>query len=139
MHKLEERRWSIPAQLANVGPMIAEASAFLESQGVGDLTRHRTQLLLEEVILNVVQHGLGENADSDVRIHLTVDADGVHIVVEDSAPPFNLLDNAAPNLTLPLQQLTEGGLGIHLVKHMADHLAYERNDDQNRVRMRVAI
>lgn len=139
MPKLDGRRWTIPAQLANVGPMITEALSFLESQGVDAKPRHRTQLLLEEVILNVVRHGLEENADSDVRIHVTVESDGIHLVVEDSAAPFNLLDAAAPNRTLPLQQLTEGGLGIHLVKHMADDLAYERQDDQNRVHIRVAV
>jgi serine/threonine-protein kinase RsbW len=59
----------------------------------------------------------------------------VQLCVEDSAPPFNPLLAPEPDLTLPLDQRVPGGLGVHLVRKMMDHLAYQRAGGKNKLSM----
>jgi anti-sigma regulatory factor (Ser/Thr protein kinase) len=61
------------------------------------------------------------------------------IRVEDSAPAFNPLQAAAPNLNLPLELKQPGGLGIHLVRKVMDALDYEFIGDKNRLTLRKRL
>ena len=45
---------------------------------------------------------------------------------------------APPDLTGPLEGRNPGGLGIHLIRNMADRIEYRREDGQNRLRIETA-
>lgn len=47
----------------------------------------------------------------------------------DDGAPFNPFALAAPNTDLPIREI--GGLGIHLVRNMFDHVSYRRHIDRN--------
>jgi anti-sigma regulatory factor (Ser/Thr protein kinase) len=69
-----------------------------------------------------------------------VDEEDLTLVVEDDGRPFDpLRDAPCPDLDSPLELRREGGLGLHLVRHMADETVYERVGQANRVRMRVDL
>ncbi len=74
---------------------------------------------IDEAATNVVLHGYrGEPGDIDV----TVDADGNDLVVTvaDSAPTFDPTAVAAPDLSIPPERRTPGGMGIHLIRAATD-------------------
>ena len=136
----EEASWSVPAELDRVGPVVIAAADFLRGHGVEERPVYRVQVLLEEIILNVVRHGFGDRGDGAVEVEVSLDDDAVTMLIVDEAPPFDPLQDApAPAPELPLAEMTEGGLGLRLVRQMADELAYERRDDRNRVRLRVDL
>jgi sigma-B regulation protein RsbU (phosphoserine phosphatase) len=54
--------------------------------------------------------------------------------VSDSAGEYNPLARADPDLTLPLEQRRPGGLGVFLVKQLADEVSYERREGRNHLR-----
>lgn len=52
--------------------------------------------------------------------------DIVEITVEDDGPPFDPLARPAPDLRLPLEARSPGGLGIVLVRALMDDVRYTR-------------
>src|SRR3954467_95733 len=49
----------------------------------------RLNLVLEELFTNTVHHGHGGDSDAPVWMMLSSDHEGVHVIYEDTAPPFN--------------------------------------------------
>ncbi len=140
MSAADERRWSIPADIERVGPLVLETKGFLEERGVGPRPLYRAQLLLEEIVSNVVRHGLRGDRSREVQVRVALDPAAISLSVVDEAPPFDLLRDApAPSAGRTLQEIPEGGLGILLVKRMADELRYERRGGENHVIMRVDL
>lgn len=136
----EKERWTIPADLERVGALVLETAGFLEERGVGPTPLFKAQLLLEEVVSNVVRHAFHEDHTRKVHVQVSLDKDGINLLVVDDAPPFDPLHDAPRvDTKAALRDRPVGGLGIHLVKHVADELAYVRDGDANRIRMRVRI
>jgi anti-sigma regulatory factor (Ser/Thr protein kinase) len=59
---------------------------------------------------------------------LTVNAGALRIEVIDDGQPFNPLKAPEPDTSLAI-----GGLGIHLLRELADEATYERRDRTNRL------
>ncbi len=89
------------------------------------------KLALEEVVLNVINHGYGEEGHS-VNIAIKSTADTVTIVVSDTARPYNpLVEAPMPDLESTLEERAVGGLGVHMVRSIADDVSYARKGDTN--------
>ena len=95
------------------------------------------EVSLDEVLANVVRHGLEGREGGSVEIELTLDT-GVEppfcrVVVADDGPEFDPLSVAEPDTTLGVEDRPVGGLGIALVRRLMDEVAYERRDGRNRL------
>ena len=55
----------------------------------------------------------------------------ISIVFKDSGVPFDPLLAKKPDVTLPLEQRSPGGLGIHIVRKLMDSVSYRYEDGQN--------
>ena len=67
-------------------------------------------------------------------------ADGIEIVYEDSAPPYDPLPpdpQRRHNLHLPVESRPVGGLGLELVVALVADARYHREDGRNRLRFRL--
>ena len=79
----------------------------------------------------MVNHG-HDGGFHEVEIGLTSEAEAVTIEITDDGKPFDPLNDApAPDAMGPLNDRTEGGLGIHLVRTMMDEMRYQREGDRN--------
>ena len=93
----------------------------------------RVNLALEELGLNIMDYGL-ENAEQEIEITLTSDADSLVIEIMDEGRPFDpLADAPAPDLDGAVEDRRVGGLGIHLVRTMMDEMRYRREQGKNRL------
>ena len=91
----------------------------------------RSNLILEELILNTLTHGRTTGL-SDIEITLESGENSVTITLVDDGAAFDPLnDKPAPDTDLPLQERSIGGLGLHLVRTMAEDLAYKHADGKN--------
>ncbi len=78
-------------------------------------------LCLEELITNIIQHGLSGAADRLIRVRMSISAEWLEIIIKDDAPPFDPFSEAPePDLELDLEDRPIGGLGVHIVKMMMD-------------------
>lgn len=53
------------------------------------------------------------------------------ITFEDNGIPYNPLKSEDPDISLPVEKRSVGGLGIFMVKHIADSMDYKYNDGKN--------
>ena len=91
----------------------------------------RSNLILEELILNTLTHGRTSGL-SDIEVTLESGVNSVAISVVDDGAAFDpLTDNPPPDTGLALQDRSIGGLGLHLVRTMAEDLEYKHADGKN--------
>jgi anti-sigma regulatory factor (Ser/Thr protein kinase) len=77
----------------------------------------RINLVLEELGLNIMSYGYGEEGLHEFEITLTSEADVLRIEVTDDGRPFDPLNEAPePDLDASVDDRQVGGLGIHLVR-----------------------
>jgi serine/threonine-protein kinase RsbW len=119
---------------AGVRKAVDALQAWSDRERLSDAARRRLLTALDEILSNVVRHGLGNRPGV---IEVTVSHKGAVLQAEvaDPAPPFNPLLAPPPDTSSPLEERQPGGLGIALVRALTDELAYERRDDRNRLTM----
>lgn len=82
---------------------------------------HTVNLCLEELIVNLIEHGLGGAADRQIQIRLSRSNDWLEVTLKDDAPPFDpFIETPAPALDTGVDSRVIGGLGVHLVKSLMD-------------------
>jgi len=124
-----------PLQLKNDLAELDNVGRFVEEMG----KRHHLPLAvvravglsLDEIVTNVITHGYDDHDRHDIQIRLTVQGDEVVTEVEDDGRPFNPLELPDADTTSSLEDRPVGGLGIHLVKCLMDHVEYRRTEGRN--------
>ena len=91
--------------------------------------KHDIKLVCEELLANIINHGYdGESGDNSIGIRLTANSKRLQISFTDSARAYNPLENDASDA---LNDLSEGGMGLLLVKSLTDLQHYSRDDSHN--------
>jgi anti-sigma regulatory factor (Ser/Thr protein kinase) len=90
-------------------------------------------LALEELFTNIVFYAYDDRGEHKIDILFENPQPGcVRISISDDGKAFNPLEKSADdNLSKPLEERQIGGVGIHLVKKMVDHIEYQRKDGKN--------
>ncbi len=85
-------------------------------------------LCLEELITNIIHHGLKDAVDRFIQIQISLADEWLEIIIKDDAPRFDpFMQTTKPNLELDSNERQIGGLGIHMVKKLMDdvHAYYD--------------
>jgi serine/threonine-protein kinase RsbW len=92
------------------------------------------ELAVEEAWVNICTHAsLGQEAD--VAVLGKVEGDDFIIEIIDTGSPFDITSVPDPDITADVDKREIGGLGIFLMKKMADELTYRRDDDRNIIQL----
>lgn len=90
------------------------------------------KLAAEELFTNLVKYN--RRTTSDISISITKDGSWLVLTMRDfGAEDFDITKTEEVDINLPLEERTPGGLGIHLVKMMADRLEYGFSDGESRI------
>lgn len=109
----------------------------LHEAGIAAGTREDVRLVLEELMVNMVQHGHDGSPDGEIRLRLRPSAEAVQVELHDNGARFDPLEAAPPALSGDIADPEEvGGLGIHLVRAMASELTYSHDSRGNHLQLR---
>lgn len=122
----------VPGTLEGLAEAMQTAGAFCDTAEAPGLSRANLLTALDEVLANIVHHGLANTAGT-IELTMVREEGRVRVRVADTAPPFDPLLMPLPDTTLPLEQRKLGGLGIALVRALTDELAYDRRDGRNQL------
>jgi anti-sigma regulatory factor (Ser/Thr protein kinase) len=92
----------------------------------------KIELSTEEALVNIINHAsVAEN--DPIEILCRIPREGiVHFTIKDKGKPFNpLLQHQQIDLTAPLEDRREGGVGILLILQYMDDVHYERQHPYN--------
>ena len=132
------RRLSVPATDEGIKAALDALESLWAAQGVSRAATWPVEVSLDEVLANVVRHGLlgrGDSARVELELRLDPgDPPRCEVRVEDDGPEFDPLGAAAPDTSLGVEERPIGGLGVELVKRLMDEVHYERRDGRNHLR-----
>ncbi|HQR18828.1 MAG TPA: SpoIIE family protein phosphatase [Gemmatimonadales bacterium] len=115
-------------------------SEFFSRHGVDRRLLGAVDLALEELFTNMVKYGGGSGAD--VRIGLATVEGGVEVSLTDTGvEPFDITQAPDVDIHAPIDRRAPGGLGLHLVRRLVDHIGYEyeKESRQSRITFRKTI
>ena len=130
---------SVASDLSTIPLLIEWVEARCQEGGLSGELTFKLMLAIEEAATNVVSYAFAEMPPPH-RIQIRIDIDGHRCIAEviDNGRPFDPSAAPPPDLTGPLDERDPGGLGIHLIRNMADRIEYRREDGQNRLRIETA-
>jgi len=131
--------WTFRRSFEAIPEMAAFTADVFASHRIDSTILPSLDLVLEELFTNMVKYGKGSEP---VRITLRKCPGGVDVTITDyGVEPFDVTRAAEVDTTLPLEQRTPGGLGLHLVRKLTTGLAYEYLKDarQSRTTFRMTV
>lgn len=124
---MEETK-TFPPKMGAFYELMAWVENFLNSHLKSAHSR-QMQLVLEEVIVNCIQHG---RSTSDISLTLSFNQKLFSALIIDTGIPFDINkyhSDLQKNTSIEERKL--GGLGVFFVKELMDTVEYERKDKQN--------
>jgi anti-sigma regulatory factor (Ser/Thr protein kinase) len=123
---------------SEIGRLVDRIDAFGPEAGLPPDVTFRLTLALDEIVSNVIRHGLRDGAEHRIEVRLEV-ADGmVTATVDDDGVPFDPRDAPLPDLEASLDERQAGGLGMHLVRSTMDEISYRRENGHNVLTVRTS-
>jgi serine/threonine-protein kinase RsbW/sigma-B regulation protein RsbU (phosphoserine phosphatase) len=114
---------------------------FVAQHAIAAEEQSRILIVLEELITNLTKYGYPNRLGGSAEVALQLNGTQLTIEFADDGDPFDPLNRPPPNLSSPLEERDLGGLGIHIVRALADEARYCRVDQRNVLRLtrRVAL
>ena len=124
---------------ADIPAANAAVSRWLGEHQASPAADYFANLAIEEIVTNCIKYGYDDAAEHSIQIDLELSARRLTVTVTDDGHPFNLLELPTPDTTQPVEDRSIGGLGIHLLRKMADQIEYVRTAGRNRVTLQKTL
>jgi anti-sigma regulatory factor (Ser/Thr protein kinase) len=100
---------------------------FLSRHGLAPSNAYDIDLILEELFTNVLKYSSGSDT---VAVQLQSEGPTITISLSefDVARAYDITRSPDPDLSRPIEERKVGGLGIHMVRQLADTIRYEYKD-----------
>ena len=122
-----------------IAPASARAEAWLQPYQPSPQVESLVFLAFDELVTNCIKYAYDDTHDHTIVFVLAFDDHNLNIDVIDDGRPFDPLSAPEPDLSLQLEDRPVGGLGIHLLRKLADNIVYQRRDGSNRLRITKRI
>jgi anti-sigma regulatory factor (Ser/Thr protein kinase) len=116
-----------------IAPASAEAEAWLQRHQSSAQALNLALLAIEELVTNCIKYAYDDGGEHTIMIVLSVKDKKLAIDVIDDGRPFDPINAPVPETSLQVEDRSVGGLGLHLLRGLADHMVYERRDGTNRL------
>jgi len=119
-------------EISSLVKIFAFIDEFVVSHNLNESISFVMKFLAEELFTNMVKYNPGNQ--NDIILELNKNEHQVIIALEDfDVEPFDITKTGDVDTALSLEQRKMGGLGIHLVKKMADQITYEYENRRSRI------
>lgn len=134
----------IPARFSALPQLLAPLAPAAQAVVSPGLTQTllRAQVAVEELFANSIHHGYGEESDQPVWLSVALQGDTLRVVYADQAAafdPFAAIEPPNDDPTTSVDDRKLGGLGRLLVRELANHCTYQREDGRNVTRLEFPV
>ena len=134
-------RLIVPGEHARVEDLNTSLEAVLARHGIDAGVRGDVRLIVEELASNAIEYG-GDGAEvgqHELSVDISLDRDLLTLRFRDQGAPFDPLSAQAPDLEADILDRPIGGLGLYLIRQIAESMHYERIDDCNLLRVSLRV
>ena len=124
-------RLQVPQEQGQMGDLVAAIDGVLAREGVDPAVVHDVQLVTEEVVCNALDYGRVEGREHEISVGIGIDGNLITLEFRDDCVAFNPLENPEPDLDADIHDRPIGGLGVHLIKELAEDVSYRREEPHN--------
>lgn len=128
--------FAVVNDLSEIPRMAARVEEFCVARKISGKIVYRFNLSLDEVLTNVISHGLTQGRH-EIAVSVALDDGNLVANVSDDGPAFDPLSAPAPDIRAPIEERKIGGLGIHLLRTLMDAVEYRRADGRNHLTFRI--
>jgi anti-sigma regulatory factor (Ser/Thr protein kinase) len=125
--------------LKELAALIDKASAFLESQSLPGPAFYKANLVLEEVLTNIIKYAFEDVSEHEISVLLSVNDADLMIRFVDDGREFDPLDVPPPAMKESLEESSEGGLGVYLVRKSVNSIEYYRDQSKNVLETKISL
>jgi len=122
-------RLTIPATVESLDEIVEWVDTALRPNGVAEPFISKMTLVIEELFVNIVNYAYPNDTGS-VTFMMSI-GPCLKLIITDTGVPFNPLEFAEPDVTVPIDDRTIGGWGIFLARKLTDKITYERVNETN--------
>ncbi len=123
---------TLPAEVSSLPRFTEFVRQGAVEAGLPEGEMGKLELVLEEIVVNVARYAYPKAQPGTADVGWAVTAPGrLAVEVRDRGCAYNPLDGAPPGLEEELADRPVGGLGIFLVKSLAEAASYAREGDCN--------
>jgi len=132
---MAESHLTVPGRydrLEQITEFVAQAA---RRAGLGDRAVFHCQVAVDEACTNIILHAYGGEGRGDIELTCQADPGELTIILEDRGETFDPESIQAPDLSVPMEDLSEGGLGVHLMRQLMDQVDFQASRNRNRLIM----
>jgi serine/threonine-protein kinase RsbW len=122
-----------PATLEGVSMFLTDLEGLGERQSWNLSTANHWALVGEEISTNIFKYAYPQPMENKgFSVKITQSDQTIRMEFTDHGIPYNPLEQQAPDMDIDsIEDMPIGGLGVHLIKQMSDHLEYRYENGKN--------
>ena len=129
-------RLEVKRELSELKRIVAATAAFFASHGIDASLRNVVDLATEELFVNMVLYN--RETTADILLEMREMDGGVEVSLTDfDVERFDPTLLRPVDVNSPVEERTEGGLGLYLVLKMVDAINYQYRDRQSKITFQV--
>jgi sigma-B regulation protein RsbU (phosphoserine phosphatase) len=126
----EGKELKIEARLENLDMVLGFVREQLEKAHCSPKIEDLISIAVEEIFVNIAHYAYTPETGM-VTIRVAASGDEIRFEFKDSGKPYNPLEKADPDISVPVDDRPIGGLGIFMVKKLMDSVEYRHDGGQN--------
>ena len=128
--------FAVVNDLSEIPRLAARVEEFCVERKISAKIVNRFNLSLDEVLTNIISHGLTQGRH-EIAVSVALQDGNLVANVSDDGSPFDPLSAPTPDIRAPIEERKIGGLGIHLLRTLMDAVEYRRADGRNHLTFRI--
>lgn len=126
-----QMRITVPNERERLADLSSALETVLANHGIEQELVHDVLLIAEEVVCNAMDHGFQVDAQHVIVVDIALREKRLHLDFIDDGAPFDPLAQPDPDLDADIADRPIGGLGVHLIRELAESVDYRRHEDRN--------
>ena len=118
-------------QPSEMDRLMDELEAFTDETDVPARARFNLNLAVDEFASNAIKYGYSDGRSGEIAVRVARHADRLDVTISDDGDAFDPFDAPTPDLAASIEDRQIGGLGLHLVRKLADAFTYRREGGRN--------
>jgi len=115
---------SVSSDMHNLALIADFVTAVAEKMSLNEDDTFALQMAVDEACSNVMEHAYEGRSDGEVSLVIHAVDDEIVVTIHDRGEPFDPQSVPRPDISAPLQERENGGLGLYLMEKLMDSVEW---------------